>query len=154
MNRERILAKIEELRSFQTVVFTNGVFDVLHVGHLSLLEAAKGMGDVLVVGVNSDESTRRLQKGPNRPINPLEDRMRLLNALEVVDYVIPFDEDTPVALIESVRPHIHVKGGDYRAEDLPEYDVLKSMDALVAIVPTVEGKSSTRVIQLLGLDKT
>lgn len=147
---DRILRELDRVRPYKTIVFTNGVFDVLHVGHISLLNAAKGMGDVLVVGVNSDESTRRLQKGPNRPLNPLEDRMALLNALKMVDYVIPFEEGTPIQLIEKVRPHVHVKGGDYRAEDLAEFEVLQSLHALIAIVPTVAGRSSTRIIEQLN----
>src|SRR5690606_4037264 len=95
--------------SGKKVVFTNGVFDILHAGHVGYLERARALGDVLVVGINSDESVRRLGKGPNRPVNTMEDRATVLKALRCVDYVIGFEEDTPERLISELKPNIHVK---------------------------------------------
>ena len=98
------------------LVFTNGVFDILHRGHVTYLEQARGLGAALLVAVNSDASVRRLEKGEERPLNPLEDRMAVLAALASVDLVVPFDDDTPRALIMECRPDVLVKGGDYTAE--------------------------------------
>jgi rfaE bifunctional protein nucleotidyltransferase chain/domain len=141
--------EIEESRKGKVLVFTNGVFDVLHAGHVHLLSAARAHGDVLVVGVNTDESVRRLGKAPDRPVNPLEDRVAVLGALRSVDFVVPFDEDTPVELIRSLRPDVHVKGGDYCVEDLPETPVVKSYGGRVVVVPLLEGRSSTETLRRL-----
>src|SRR5450755_1486001 len=103
----------------EKIVSTNGVFDLLHVGHVRYLQAARSLGDLLVVGVNSDESVRRI-KGPTRPFNPEDERAELLAALACVEYVIVFDEATPAALLEVVRPDIHAKGGDYDVGAMPE----------------------------------
>ena len=127
------------------IVFTNGVFDILHAGHVQLLRRAKALGDVLVVGINSDASTRRL-KGPTRPVNRESDRLALVSALDAVDYAIPFDEDTPEHLIRALRPDIHVKGGDYDAAALPEIDAVREVGARVEILSLVEGQSTTSVI--------
>src|SRR5437868_3019601 len=111
--REAIAARAEALRSEgRRVVFTNGVFDILHVGHVRYLQAARALGDALLVGINSDASVRRL-KGPARPINPENERAEVVAALACVDGVCVFGEDRPDALIEAVRPHVHAKGGDY-----------------------------------------
>lgn len=107
------LARIAALP--RPLVITNGVFDVLHVGHVTYLEQARGLGAALVVAVNADESVRRLAKGPDRPLNPLADRMAVLAGLAAVDLVVPFDDDTPRALIVACRPDVLVKGGDYTA---------------------------------------
>ena len=107
------LARIAALP--RPLVLTNGVFDVLHVGHVTYLEQARGLGAALVVAVNADESVRRLAKGPDRPLNPLADRMAVLAALACVDLVVPFDDDTPRDLIVACRPDVLVKGGDYTA---------------------------------------
>lgn len=144
-----MLVQIEEARKGKTLVFTNGVFDVLHAGHVHLLKLARGMGDLLVVGVNTDESARRLGKAPDRPINPLDDRIAVLSALKVVDYVVPFDEDTPVELIRELRPELHVKGGDYCEEDLPETPVVREYGGQVVVVPLLEGRSSTETLRRL-----
>lgn len=133
-------------RTGRSLVFTNGVFDILHVGHLSLLETARGLGDMLIVGINSDAGVRALAKGPNRPINTEQDRARMLLALRCVDGVVVFDEPTPKRLIATLRPEVHVKGGDYRAEDLPEAAIVHSYGGRVVIVPYVEGFSTTRLI--------
>lgn len=130
------------------IVFTNGCFDILHVGHVSYLRQARAMGDILVVGLNSDSSVKRL-KGDGRPMNPLADRAAVLLALEAVDYVIPFGEDTPSRLIEAVRPDVLVKGGDYKAEDIVGADFVKGYGGTVAVLPFVEGKSTTGIIRNL-----
>lgn len=138
---------IEDLKKQgKKVVFTNGCFDILHVGHMTYLEEAKAFGDYLFVGVNSDESVRRL-KGPTRPINNENDRAELLAGLKSVDYTVIFSEDTPVELIGALKPSIHVKGGDYKKEDLPETAVVESYGGEVFIVSLVEGKSTSNVVK-------
>ncbi len=102
----------------RTVVFTNGVFDILHAGHVQLLQKCRTLGDVLVVGVNSDASARRLGKGPHRPINTLRDRAAVLSALACVDAVVPFGEDTPGPLLQRLKPDILVKGADYKKSQI------------------------------------
>ncbi|HET7829194.1 MAG TPA: D-glycero-beta-D-manno-heptose 1-phosphate adenylyltransferase [Candidatus Limnocylindrales bacterium] len=128
------------------IVFTNGVFDILHRGHVAYLARAKGLGDVLVVAVNTDASVHRL-KGPSRPINGLDDRIAVLEALSPVDLVVPFDEDTPERLIEQVRPHVFVKGGDYRRETLPEVGLVERLGGSVRILPFTEDRSTSGVIE-------
>lgn len=140
------------LRQGRRLVFTNGVFDLLHVGHLRLLRAARGLGDLLIVGLNDDDSVRRLGKGPNRPVNPLEDRAELLSALRPVDGVVAFSDDTPSRLIAYLRPEVHVKGGDYREEDLPEAGIVRSYGGEVVIFPTVAGRSTTSMLRRAGLE--
>lgn len=132
----------------KTVVFTNGCFDILHVGHVSYLEAAKKLGDVLIVGVNSDDSVRRL-KGASRPVNPASERAAVLSALRAVDFTCLFEEDTPFNLIYALEPDILVKGGDYTPETVVGADIVQNRGGRVIILPFVEGKSTTRVIQRL-----
>lgn len=136
-------------RTGKTIVFTNGVFDILHAGHVTYLEAARRLGDALVVGVNTDDSVRRLQKAPNRPVNPLDDRLTVLRALRAVDAAIPFDENTPETLIDQLRPDIHVKGGDYTAESLPETPLVRSYGGQVVILPLLPGRSTTQILARL-----
>jgi D-beta-D-heptose 7-phosphate kinase / D-beta-D-heptose 1-phosphate adenosyltransferase len=124
------------------VVFTNGCFDILHLGHVKYLEKAKSFGDVLIVGVNADASVKRL-KGAERPINPEYDRAYLLSALGVVDYVVVFEEDTPYELIKTIKPQILVKGGDYEGKEVVGSDLVEE----VRLVTFVEGKSTTNIIQ-------
>lgn len=124
-----------------TVVFTNGCFDLLHPGHLLVLSRAAALGDFLFVGLNSDQSVKRL-KGDLRPRMPLEARAAVLSALRSVDFVVPFSEDTPLELIRVLRPHILVKGGDYRAEDVVGAGLVER----VVIVPTLAGHSTTALI--------
>jgi rfaE bifunctional protein nucleotidyltransferase chain/domain len=131
------------------VVTTNGCFDVLHVGHLQLLREAKALGDILVVAVNDDGSVCRL-KGPSRPLVPAAERAELLAALEPVDYVVLFSEDTPDRVLAAIRPAVHVKGGDYRAEDLPETPTVEAGGGRVVIVPLVAGRSTTDLIRRAG----
>ncbi|HEX2235834.1 MAG TPA: D-glycero-beta-D-manno-heptose 1-phosphate adenylyltransferase [Actinomycetota bacterium] len=128
------------------IVFTNGCFDILHRGHITYLSKAKTMGDVLIVGVNSDEGVRRL-KGPSRPVNALADRVEVLAALSSVDHVVAFGEDTPQRLIERVRPHVFVKGGDYTIERLPEAPLVRSLGGEVHILPYVEDISTTGLLE-------
>jgi len=137
----------------QSVVFTNGVFDILHVGHVDLLRRAKELGDLLIVGINSDASTRRL-KGPTRPINSERDRLALVSALESVDAAVLFEDDTPEQLIRALRPNIHVKGGDYRPADLPEARAVAEVGGRIEILPFVEGRSTTRLIESIQAGRT
>ena len=136
---------LERERPGRTVVFTNGCFDILHAGHVRYLEDARALGDILVVGVNSDSSTKRL-KGPSRPIVPESERAEAVASLRAVDYVTIFDEDTPVETIRKLKPDVHVKGGDYRAEDLPETPVVTAGGGKVVIVLFSKGLSTTSII--------
>jgi D-beta-D-heptose 7-phosphate kinase/D-beta-D-heptose 1-phosphate adenosyltransferase len=127
------------------LAFTNGVFDLLHAGHLRLLEAARARGDILVVGVNSDASVRRL-KGPGRPIVPLRERMEVLARLVHVDYVVPFGEDTPARLIDLVRPAVLVKGSDYRMSEIVGRGEVERRGGRVVRVRLLRGRSTSRLI--------
>lgn len=131
------------------VVFTNGVFDLLHAGHVTLLEAARAEGAALLVGVNSDESVRRLGKGADRPLVPLTDRARVLAALACVDCVVPFDEETPLALIRALRPDVLVKGADYAPEAIVGAAEVEAWGGRVVRVPLVAGRSTTDLIRRL-----
>jgi len=131
------------------LVFTNGCFDILHSGHVAYLNRAKALGDVLIVGVNSDASVARL-KGAGRPINGLEDRVQVLAALSSVDHVVPFEEDTPSELLRTIRPEVFVKGGDYTYETLPEASLVTSLGGTVRILPYIEDRSTTRIIERIG----
>lgn len=136
----------EAKKQGKVVVFTNGCFDILHIGHLRYLEEAKKQGDLLVVGVNTDASVKRL-KGDTRPINTEYDRAELLCGLSAVDYTVLFEEDTPEALLEELRPSIHVKGGDYKKEDLPETKIVEKHGGEVRILHFVEGKSTSNIVK-------
>ena len=127
------------------VVFTNGCFDILHAGHVRYLTAARAEGDVLIVGLNSDASVRRL-KGPTRPVNPEADRAEVLGALRAVDAVTIFDEPTAAELIALVKPDVYVKGGDYTLETLPEAAIVQRYGGRVAFIDLVEGRSTTGII--------
>jgi rfaE bifunctional protein nucleotidyltransferase chain/domain len=129
------------------VVFTNGVFDILHRGHVTYLAAARALGACLIVGVNSDASVRTLGKGDDRPINSEADRMALLAALESVDWVVRFDESTPVALIEALRPDVLVKGGDYDMDTLPETALVRDWGGLALAIPFEHERSTTKLLQ-------
>ena len=129
----------------QKIVFTNGCFDILHAGHVTYLEAAKAQGDVLVLGLNTDESVRRL-KGPERPINNELDRAKVVGALKAVDYVVLFGEQTAEAVIAEVKPDVYVKGGDYTLDTLPEAKIVQSYGGRVAFIDMVEGRSTTNII--------
>lgn len=131
------------------VVFTNGVFDLLHAGHVALLEAARAEGDVLVVGVNSDASVRWLGKGPDRPLVAEGERARVLAALAAVDCVVLFAEDTPLALIRRLRPDVLVKGAEYARAAIVGADEVEGWGGRVVRVPLVEGKSTTELLRKL-----
>ena len=139
--KEELLALLKPSKN-QKIVFTNGCFDILHVGHVKYLEIARQFGDILIVGLNSDDSIRRL-KGASRPINTLEDRAYILASLESVSFVVPFSEDTPLALIEAIRPDVLVKGADYEGKEVVGSQIAKE----VRLVQFVEGKSTTHIIE-------
>ncbi|MDX2376729.1 D-glycero-beta-D-manno-heptose 1-phosphate adenylyltransferase [Microbacterium sp. LRZ72] len=145
---EALRAALAE-QSGRTVVFTNGCFDVLHLGHTTHLQQAKALGDVLVVALNDDDSVRRL-KGPGRPINPLEDRARVLEALGCVDHVVVFSEDSPSRLLAELRPQIYAKGGDYTAEMLEETPVVRSYCGEVRILDFIPAHSTTEVVNRIA----
>ena len=130
------------------IVFTNGCFDLLHIGHVSLLSFARSLGDALVVGINSDGSVRAL-KGPERPVVPQGERARLLAALPSVDFVLIFDELNPIETIKAVRPHIHVKGGDYAKDDMAETAIVEALGGEVVIGPYVTGSSTSQLIDVV-----
>lgn len=128
------------------IVFTNGVFDILHRGHVTYLAQARALGQSMVLGVNSDQSVKLLGKGDDRPINQEADRMAVLAALEAVDLVICFNEKTPVELIAKVRPDIYVKGGDYEIDKLAETDLVKSWGGKAYAIPFLHERSTTRLL--------
>jgi len=128
------------------IVFTNGVFDLLHSGHVDLLTTARSFGDALIVGVNSDASVRRLNKGPERPLRSQADRAYVLAALEAVDAVVVFDEDTPLAIVTALEPDVLVKGGDYREETIVGAREVRTRGGEVKVVPLLEGHSTTSIV--------
>ena len=132
----------------KTVVTTNGCFDLMHVGHLRYLQAAKNLGDLLVVGVNSDSSVREL-KGERRPLIPADERAEMLAGLDCVDYVVIFPELDPISLLSELKPDIHVKGGDYTIEQVIERQVVEENGGRVIVGLNIEGKSTTNVIQTI-----
>jgi len=133
----------------QKIVFTNGIFDILHAGHVQYLEFSRKQGDVLIVGVNTDDSTKRL-KGPTRPVNPLADRMVVLAGLQSVDYVVSFDEDTPAALIAQLQPDILIKGDDYANKEVVGREVVEARGGKVILAPFLQGRSTTGTIDKLS----
>ena len=130
-------------------VFTNGVFDLLHRGHVSYLDRARSLGASLIVGVNTDASVRRLGKGDDRPVNALEDRLAVLAALESVSLVVPFDEDTPIALVLACHPDVIVKGGDYTAETTVGAAEVIAWGGRFEPIPLVRGCSTTKLLARL-----
>lgn len=138
----------DEQKKGKRIVFTNGCFDILHRGHVTYLNQARDLGDLLIVGINSDESVKRL-KGPERPVNMLEDRAYVLSALKSVDYVIPFEEDTPLNLINLIMPDILVKGGDYTIDRIVGAQEVLAHGGRVEIIPFVPGKSTSAIIDTI-----
>ena len=128
------------------IAFTNGCFDILHGGHVAYLNRAKAFGDVLVVGVNDDASVARV-KGPQRPVNPLDDRLAVLAALSCVDHVVPFSGETPEDLLRCMHPDVYVKGGDYSLDSLPEAALLRALGTRIEFMPYVEDRSTTALIE-------
>jgi rfaE bifunctional protein nucleotidyltransferase chain/domain len=153
LTRDALIAALRPRRTAgERVVFTNGCFDLIHAGHVALLEAAAALGEILVVGLNTDASVRRL-KGLGRPLTPEAQRAHVLAALRTVDYVVFFDEDTPQQLIEALRPDVLVKGADYALEDIVGREVVEAGGGRVVRVPLLPGYSTTRLMERLGNDK-
>lgn len=149
-DRERLKRVVDDYRaSGRSIVFANGAFDILHVGHVRYLQGAAAEGDILVVGVNSDESIRRY-KSPDRPLQPLAERMEMVAAFRCVDVVTSFDEPTCDAILEVVRPNVHAKGPDYTPENLPEWPTLQRLGIRLAAVGDPKNHSSTELIEKIG----
>ncbi|MDJ0958302.1 MAG: D-glycero-beta-D-manno-heptose 1-phosphate adenylyltransferase, partial [Arenicellales bacterium] len=142
---ESLKDRLGELK--RPIVFTNGCFDILHRGHVAYLEKARQFGQSMIVGVNSDVSVRRLNKGPNRPFNTLDDRMAVLAALAVVDLVVPFDQDTPLGLIKQIIPDHLVKGGDWELNHIVGADVVKNAGGQIHSIPIEFPRSTTDLIK-------
>ncbi len=150
LTRALLASRVAAERSSRgPVVFTNGVFDLLHVGHVRYLECARSLGGMLVVAVNSDASVRRLAKGSDRPIVPQAERAEVVAALRCVDYVCIFDEPRPDEVIREVRPDIHVKSAQYDALALPEADAVREVGGRIEIVPHVAAHSTTAIVERL-----
>jgi len=156
LNKETGMEKIKTLAEMailidrlreqkKKIVFTNGCFDLLHIGHIRYLLEAKTLGDVLIVGLNTDHSVKSI-KGDKRPIVPEEERAEILAALDCIDYVVPFSEPTPDNIISMLKPDLLIKGGDYRLEDIPEACLVKSYGGEVIILPGVEGHSTSTLV--------
>lgn len=139
------LSHLRDVNSSKSIVFTNGCFDILHIGHLRYLKKAASLGDILVVGLNSDDSVRRL-KGSERPINNQYDRLEILAALDFVDYIVIFDEDTPYEVIKELEPDVLVKGGDYTPNEVVGKDIVESRGGRLELISFVDGKSTTNII--------
>ena len=148
-NRNELATVLQQLKSEgNVIVTTNGCFDVLHLGHLRYLQAARQLGDLLVVAINSDASVREL-KGENRPLIPEDERAEMLAGLECVDYVVIFPALTPIELLSELKPNIHVKGGDYKLEQLVEREVVEANGGKVIVGLNVPGKSTTNLIDVI-----
>ena len=145
VTRDVLLEKCGRPRAY-TLVFTNGVFDVLHRGHIEYLYAARALGDALVIAVNSDASARRLDKGPDRPVNREQDRAFVLAGLGCTDYVTCFDEDTPQTIVADLLPDVLVKGGDYTPDTIVGRAEVESAGGRVVVIPTVHGHSTTDLL--------
>jgi rfaE bifunctional protein nucleotidyltransferase chain/domain len=146
VSREEAISKVNEWqRKGETVVFTNGCFDIIHAGHVTYLNDAKALGSKLVVAINSDASVQRL-KGPQRPVVDQSHRAIVLAGLEAVDLVLIFEEDTPIETIKALRPNIHCKGGDYSENDLPETPIIHGYGGQVKIIPFLPGCSTSSII--------
>jgi D-beta-D-heptose 7-phosphate kinase/D-beta-D-heptose 1-phosphate adenosyltransferase len=144
---EQLLPELARHRATgKKIVFTNGCFDIVHLGHVKYFQFARSQGDLLVVGVNTDSSIRRL-KGPKRPVIEEDDRVGVLEELESIDYLVRFDEDTPLELIRAIQPDVLVKGADYRKEQVVGWDVVEARGGSVALAPLIDGRSTSNVIQ-------
>lgn len=144
-----IESELSPLRNQKKIVFTNGCFDILHIGHVKYLQEARACGDLLFIGINSDQSVQIL-KGPTRPIQNQSDRAEILAALACVDYVCVFNEETPLKLIESVKPQILVKGGDWHIEKIVGAEFVMSLGGSVKSLQFVDGRSTTNIIRKIG----
>jgi len=144
LDKKSLSLKLDDWnQSGKKVVFTNGVFDLLHLGHVDYLGKAKNYGDILIVGVNSDVSAKRLEKGTNRPITDEKSRSTIIAAMQFVDAVILFDEDTPLQLIKNIQPDVLVKGSDYKPEDIVGYDVVMAKGGSIKTIEFLPGYSTT-----------
>lgn len=142
-----LLEKIRQTRqSWKKIVTTNGCFDILHPGHIETFAQARALGDILVVLVNSDTNPYFRTK-PGRPINTEDSRMIMLDAIRYIDIIYPFPEETPISLLDRIRPDIHVKGGDYTKENLPEYSTVRKHGGDIVIIPTATGYSTTGIVR-------
>ena len=149
---QNLMKKIEKWRSEnKKIVFTNGCFDLIHLGHIELLARSSDLGDILIIGVNSDASIQNL-KGENRPIIEENSRVKQLAALEFVDAVVLFDEDTPQKLIETIKPDVITKGGDYKAENIVGNEVVTQKNGQVVIIPLTQGYSTTSILKKIKDD--
>lgn len=147
LTREQLVGRLPALRSGGTrVVFTNGCFDLMHVGHIRYLQAAKALGDLLIVGVNTDDSVRSLEKAPDRPIVPEAQRAEVLAALGCIDFVVLFPEPDPKSLIAALQPDVLVKGGDWPVERIVGRDIVEARGGVVRTIPLVPGHSTTALI--------
>jgi len=153
-NLQKLIPIVNKLKSQnKKIITTNGVFDILHAGHVKYLEEARKLGDALIVGVNTDKSVKQL-KGPKRPINDEKSRLTVLAALESVDYVFLFNEKDPRKWIEKIKPDIHVKAGDYKLSQIIEKESVERNNGKVVLMPVVKGYSTTRLVQrILSLYK-
>jgi rfaE bifunctional protein nucleotidyltransferase chain/domain len=151
LSRDELRKEIEKLKKAgKKIIFTNGCFDILHTGHTRYLREARKLGDILVVGINSDTSVRAI-KGPQRPIVPQDERADIMASLESVDFVILFDEATPLELIEYLKPHTIVKGGDWSEKDIVGREAVKKWGGTVAVIPEIKGASTTNIIEKILL---
>jgi rfaE bifunctional protein nucleotidyltransferase chain/domain len=151
LDRRAIAARAEEIKATGgRVVFTCGVFDLIHVGHVRYLEYARSLGELLVVGVNSDRSVRELGKGPGRPIVPQADRAEVVAALACVDLVCIYDELRPNETIRIIRPDIHVKDAAYEGSELPEAGAVKEAGGIIVFAPRIEGRSTTALVERIA----
>ena len=152
MSKQKIKT-LEELKKIiealkkqnKIIVTTNGVFDILHLGHIKYLQEAKKLGDILIIAINSDSSTKQL-KGPERPINNQEVRAETLAALEFVDYITIFNETDPIKILSEIKPNVHVKGGDYKIGQIIEKDVVEKNNGKIVLIPEIRGYSTTDLI--------
>ena len=146
-SEELLLEKVNQLKQAgKKIITTNGCFDILHPGHIETFARARALGDILIVLVNSDTNPYFRTK-PGRPINTEDSRMMMLSAIRYIDIVYPFSEETPVSLLEKIQPAIHVKGGDYIKENLPEYDAVRKYGWDIEIISTVDGYSTTGIVE-------
>ena len=146
-NIQELKGIVIELRAKgKKIVTTNGVFDILHIGHIRYLKEAKKLGDILIAAINSDSSTKKL-KGPKRPLNNENDRAEALAALECVDYVTVFNEENPIKILGIIKPNIHAKGGDYKINQIIEKDIVENNNGKIVLIPKVEGYSTTDFIK-------
>jgi rfaE bifunctional protein nucleotidyltransferase chain/domain len=149
VSKEEALERVKALRysSPKKIVFTNGCFDLLHPGHVDYLSQARDLGDLLILGLNTDNSVRRLNKAPNRPVNNEQTRATVLAGLGCIDLIVLFDEETPYELIKFLQPNVLVKGNDYKAENIVGYDIVKANKGEVITIQMLEGYSTTKLIE-------